>query len=165
MPSTWTPDRVETLARLWREGFSAAHIARELGEVSRNAVCGKVWRMNGGCCDPRRNINRKPSVRRAPRKTDRHVAHRQKRIALERSRAPTIRAPMPKPLPAPELPPLNLSIVELRALIPGEPAQCRWITEGEGADARYCGHETQGGAWCGFHKRLAYAPRAKRAMR
>jgi hypothetical protein len=40
----WTEDRVERLKKLWGEGFSAAQIAKELGEVTRNEVIGKVHR-------------------------------------------------------------------------------------------------------------------------
>jgi len=40
----WTEERVETLERLWKEGYSAAAIAKELGGVTRNAVIGKIHR-------------------------------------------------------------------------------------------------------------------------
>ena len=41
----WTEDRVEILSKLWAEGLSASQIAKELGEVTRNAVIGKVHRL------------------------------------------------------------------------------------------------------------------------
>lgn len=41
----WTEDQVSTLARLWQEGLSASHVARQLGGVSRNAVIGKIHRL------------------------------------------------------------------------------------------------------------------------
>ena len=41
----WTDDRVEILKKLWAEGLSASQIARELGDVTRNAVIGKVHRL------------------------------------------------------------------------------------------------------------------------
>ncbi|WP_308915420.1 GcrA family cell cycle regulator [Jannaschia sp. LMIT008] len=41
----WTDDRVETLKRMWGEGASASQIAKELGDVTRNAVIGKVHRL------------------------------------------------------------------------------------------------------------------------
>jgi GcrA cell cycle regulator len=41
----WNEDRVATLTRLWREGYSASQVARQLGEVSRSAVIGKVHRL------------------------------------------------------------------------------------------------------------------------
>ena len=41
----WNDERIEALTRLWREGFSAAQVARQLGGVSRSAVIGKVHRL------------------------------------------------------------------------------------------------------------------------
>src|SRR4051812_31987684 len=42
----WTDERVERLTKLWAEGLSASQIAAQLGGVSRNAVIGKVHRLN-----------------------------------------------------------------------------------------------------------------------
>lgn len=42
----WTDERVERLKKLWAEGLSASQIAAQLGGVSRNAVIGKVHRLN-----------------------------------------------------------------------------------------------------------------------
>src|ERR671938_19827 len=43
---TWTDERVEILVKLWNEGLSASQIAAEIGgNVSRNAVIGKVHRL------------------------------------------------------------------------------------------------------------------------
>ena len=41
----WTEERVEKLKELWAEGLTASKIAQELGDVSRNAVIGKVHRL------------------------------------------------------------------------------------------------------------------------
>src|SRR5947199_3975543 len=43
---TWTDERVEKLKKLWADGLSASQIAGELGGVTRNAVIGKVHRLN-----------------------------------------------------------------------------------------------------------------------
>ena len=42
---SWNDERVELLKKLWSEGLSASQIATELGEVTRNAVIGKVHRL------------------------------------------------------------------------------------------------------------------------
>jgi GcrA cell cycle regulator len=42
----WTDERVERLKKLWADGLSASQIAAQLGGVSRNAVIGKVHRLN-----------------------------------------------------------------------------------------------------------------------
>jgi GcrA cell cycle regulator len=41
----WNEERIEALARMWREGLSASQVARQLGGVSRSAVIGKVHRL------------------------------------------------------------------------------------------------------------------------
>lgn len=43
---SWTDERVDRLTKLWADGLSASQIAAELGGVSRNAVIGKVHRLN-----------------------------------------------------------------------------------------------------------------------
>lgn len=42
---SWTDERVEMLKRMWAEGASASQIAKELKDVTRNAVIGKVHRL------------------------------------------------------------------------------------------------------------------------
>ena len=44
--ANWTEERVDRLKKLWSEGLSASQIAAQLGGVSRNAVIGKVHRLN-----------------------------------------------------------------------------------------------------------------------
>lgn len=42
----WTPEIQDKVAALWKEGKSATEIATELGgEISRNAVLGRIYRM------------------------------------------------------------------------------------------------------------------------
>lgn len=43
---SWTDDRVEQLERLWEApGCGRAGLAAELGNITRNAVIGKVHRL------------------------------------------------------------------------------------------------------------------------
>lgn len=42
---TWTVTRVEALVKMWSEGKDAGDIARELGDITRNAVIGKAHRL------------------------------------------------------------------------------------------------------------------------
>lgn len=42
---SWTPDRKDTLRRMWVEGKTSRQIAEALGDVTRNAVMGMVNRM------------------------------------------------------------------------------------------------------------------------
>lgn len=63
----WTDERIELLRSMWLEGRPAGEIARTLGEVTRNAVMGKINRLGlmgsgehnsrmawtaTGCCRP-----------------------------------------------------------------------------------------------------------------
>ena len=41
----WSDERVATLKKMWLEGNSASEIAKELGNITRNAVIGKVHRL------------------------------------------------------------------------------------------------------------------------
>jgi GcrA cell cycle regulator len=51
----WTEERVELLKKLWADGLSASQIAGRLGEVTRNAVIGKVHRL-GLAAAPRHRV-------------------------------------------------------------------------------------------------------------
>ena len=42
----WTPEKVSKLKELWGKGNTAAQIASIIGEVTRNAVIGKAYRLN-----------------------------------------------------------------------------------------------------------------------
>ena len=43
---SWTPEKVSKLKKLWGKGNTAGQIASILGEVTRNAVIGKAYRLN-----------------------------------------------------------------------------------------------------------------------
>ncbi len=60
----WTDDRVEILKKLWAEGLSASQIANKMGEVTRNAVIGKVHRLGL----PGRATTTRSKARRLPAK-------------------------------------------------------------------------------------------------
>ena len=67
---TWSDDRVEQLKKLWEAGLSASQIAAELGNVTRNAVIGKVHRRPAFRAAPRAHHRQRPGrARRAPRST------------------------------------------------------------------------------------------------
>ena len=52
----WNDERVELLKKLWSDGLSASQIAGRLGGVTRNAVIGKVHRLNGGTGTAERHV-------------------------------------------------------------------------------------------------------------
>jgi len=81
---SWTEERTATLKRLWEGGSTATEIAKELGDVSRNAVIGKAHRLG---------LKSRPS----PVKTG-----EKKKAAPKAKAAPKKKAtPTPNPAPAP----------------------------------------------------------------
>src|SRR5438477_12288706 len=65
---TWSDDRVEQLKKLWEAGLSASQIAAELGNVTRNAVIGKVHRLglSGRAKSPSSSAPRQRKTRAHP---------------------------------------------------------------------------------------------------
>ncbi len=63
---TWSDERVEQLKKLWEAGLSASQIAAELGNVTRNAVIGKVHRL-GLSAAPRAPLRRRRASARPVR--------------------------------------------------------------------------------------------------
>ena len=43
---SWTPEKVGKLKQLWGKGNTAGQVASIIGEVTRNAVIGKAYRLN-----------------------------------------------------------------------------------------------------------------------
>lgn len=70
---SWTDDRVATLTKMWKDGRSAAEIAKELGGVTRNAVIGKAHRLGlSGRASPikkKKETAKKTTTKAAAKKT------------------------------------------------------------------------------------------------
>src|SRR6186713_2052734 len=90
----WTDERVEQLKKLWADGLSASQIASQLGGVTRNAVIGKVHRLNlSGRAKPASNAAR-------PRKARPTSPHRPSRPMVAGNTALKIHAhPAPRRVP------------------------------------------------------------------
>src|SRR5438093_13246123 len=91
---SWTDERVEKLKKLWADGLSASQIAGELGGVTRNAVIGKVHRLNlsgrakpAGSAVPRAH---RPRVASAPRSLT--------RLTIGNTALKIHAAPQPRPM-------------------------------------------------------------------
>jgi GcrA cell cycle regulator len=144
---SWTDERVTALADLWREGLSAAEIARRLGGVTRNAVIGKVHRLGlSGRAPP----SRPSTPRRAPARTGRRAVS----VPLRRL------VPPPTPLaPPPSLPGTATVVSVCRHA-------CRWpIGDPLASDFMLCGRPVARGAYCASHAEVAYRPAAERPCR
>jgi GcrA cell cycle regulator len=152
----WTEDRVEALKRLWNEGLSASQIANELGNVTRNAVIGKVHRLGlAGRAKPapaaprprRPRATPQPGIRTAPQVRGATALAQQFEAAPEA-------APLPKP--ADNVVPIGqrCSIMQLNE------STCRWPIGDPGReDFYFCGGKAGTGIpYCAFHARIAYQP-------
>lgn len=149
--SGWTEDRVGVLKKLWREGLSAAQIAKQLGGVTRNSVIGKVHRL--GLTDAGRATPSRPARLAAARVPPAARVHRA-----------TIAPPRP-PRPAP-LPPIDLDKIETIGVPINklERHACRWPIGDPLSDTfGFCGRKAgDEGPYCVEHARVAYQPIKRR---
>ncbi|MGE0740425.1 MAG: GcrA family cell cycle regulator [Hyphomonadaceae bacterium] len=143
----WTEERVALLRKLWAEGLSASQIAKQLGQVTRNAVIGKVHRLG-----------------LAGRATPSRPAKRPVRTARPRvigPSAPRLRLPSSTPLVVvPELEPLTLEDGKTASVLTLNESMCKYpIGDPNDAAFAFCGRGAAGnGPYCRDHAQLAYQP-------
>jgi len=138
----WTDERVEQLKSLWTEGLSASQIARVLGNVTRNAVIGKVHRLGlAGRATPAR-VER-PRLPSAPR------------ISVRNHTA------LP---PVVEEDPILLDDGTFATVLTINDRMCRWpIGDPSENEFHFCGHKPKTGSpYCEAHARKAYQPQQLR---
>jgi GcrA cell cycle regulator len=153
---TWSDDRVEQLKKLWESGLSASQIAAELGNVTRNAVIGKVHRLglSGRAKSPATAAPRQ-------RKTARPAQHMM-RVARPVSRGNTALAHVfeveaeADPVTFDNVVPMS----QRRSLLELNEATCHWpVGDPSTADFFFCGGKALSGLpYCAQHSRLAYQP-------
>ncbi|MBB4041196.1 GcrA cell cycle regulator [Microvirga flocculans] len=164
--ATWTDERVELLKKLWTDGLSASQIAAELGNVTRNAVIGKVHRL--GLSGRAKDAKPAASAAARPRKA---------------TRAPSAPAPIaPQPhtgnvVIAPIA--MQPAVAETEAFVDEDVAipmservtimdlresMCRWpMGDPTKPEFRFCGARSITGLpYCTHHARVAYQPVADR---
>jgi GcrA cell cycle regulator len=146
----WTDTRIEHLKALWAYGRSASEIAGLLGEVTRNAVIGKVHRLG---LAGRKTTSRQPAPRRTSPRRDRSG-----RVELRQPPARFVRTSSPLP---PDNPPVAALMLPLRQL---RDDQCRWpVGDPRKAGFGFCGCQKGPGVpYCGHHAAIAYNPAARR---
>ncbi|MDR3467713.1 MAG: GcrA family cell cycle regulator [Xanthobacteraceae bacterium] len=155
----WTDDRVEQLKKLWEAGLSASQIAAELGNITRNAVIGKVHRLG-------LSGRAKSPSSAAPRQRKARPAQQMMRISRPMSRGNTALAHAFEVEAEPDLVthdnvvPMSqrLSILELTE------ATCHWPVGDPGsAEFFFCGGKSLAGLpYCAHHSRVAYQPASDR---
>ncbi len=140
----WTDERVDLLKKLWADGLSASQIARQLGDVTRNAVIGKVHRLG-------------LSGRGSPARS-------------ERPRAVTVPKPTVKPIlikPMIVEKPVVLENGEFATVTTLKENMCKWpIGDPSSPNFRFCGHKAkEGSPYCEAHARMAYQPVDRRRQK
>jgi GcrA cell cycle regulator len=156
---TWTDDRVEQLKKLWEGGLSASQIAAELGNVTRNAVIGKVHRLG-------LSGRAKSPSSAAPRPRKPRPAQQMVRMPRPVARGNTALAHdyqvemEPDPISVDNVIPMSqrLQLVELND------ATCHWpVGDPATSDFYFCGGKSIAGApYCAHHSRIAYQPASDR---
>jgi GcrA cell cycle regulator len=162
---SWSDERVELLKKLWQDGLSASQIAGELGNVTRNAVIGKVHRLG---LSGRAKANVAPVQRQRKMVTKPAV----KTMVFHHSRGGAALAPVVMTSPveeeALEVQPASqtvvipmtrrVSIMELREGV------CRWpLGDPLTADFAFCGNDcTVGDTYCTHHASIAFQPSIER---
>lgn len=158
---SWTDERVERLKKLWADGLSASQIAGELGGVTRNAVIGKVHRLNlsgrakpAGSSVPRAH---RPRVASAPRSRALMVGNTALRIQAH---------PQPRPVYRP-IEEIVVPIALRTSILNLTDQTCKWpIGDPQEAEFHFCGHKPrEASPYCEYHSRLAYQPVADRRRR
>ena len=160
---TWTEERVEILTSLWKEGLSAAEIAKVLGGVTRNAVIGKVHRLRLSGRAPAHGTPRKKAERK-PKKTPLQRPVTQGATALKAK---------VEAAPAPQAKPAVASLVKtpqkgrITNIMELTRSTCRWPIGDPGEeDFAYCGCQASTGSpYCEAHARMAYQQPAERRKR
>lgn len=126
----WSPERVEELKSLCAERLSAGEISRALGNVSRNAVIGKLHR-----------LGLKPHSGRCG------MTPTKRQPLAPRPVAPLIVAPAP----------LMVPLVEIHA---SQCCFPMWgLDDGFALGFPCCGNPVEGERYCGYHRGVMYAGR------
>ncbi len=155
---SWTDERIALLKRMWKEGKSAADIAKALAKgVTRNAVIGKAHRMG---------LSGRPSPIKKP-----VVAPKKEIVRKELAKPPLKKAVPPVVVSGVRHNPLVREVTEPRkfekepippgggvALIDLTERMCKWpIGDPREDDFTFCGRNIRPGTpYCPDHAGMAY---------
>lgn len=148
----WILERTEKLIALWKEGRTAAWIARALGPgVSRCAVLGKVYRL-GLARGPEARQARPATAPREKRRRDEETASQRMGRPSGPGKARMAGASSAATVATPSSPTTTILAVGR--------GQCRWPYGHSGeADFGLCGRSVARGAFCAAHAEVGYQKR------
>jgi len=139
----WNPEAVTKLTDLWNRGLSGNEIAAHFGHVmTRQSVIGKAHRL--GLADRSPNMNR-------------HLSG--SRTHLKPVVRPTPPPPVKKPVDdlAPE--PARDENGDRITVLNAKDSHCRFpFGEVGHENFHYCGHKTDRGSWCPWHRLRVFTP-------
>lgn len=152
--AAWSDEATERLKTHWAEGLSASQIASKLGNLTRNAVIGKVHRLG---------LTGRATTERKPMKPRRVPGSPRKRVLTPKPRRESPWRQFVKSLQeAPPVPSdeLDIPLSKRRTIITVEAGECRWpIGDPQDADFHLCGcKQVRGTPYCEFHARKAFQP-------
>lgn len=166
MDVNWTEERVESLRKLWADGLSASQIAAQLGNVSRNAVIGKVHRLK--LSSRGRSTAATPRVKKA---TTSAPISKVVKSAPMRTVTATVGATALKVMfdaqPVVRYRPAEDVVVPIsRALQLVELTErtCKWPNgDPLSENFSFCGNDSaETGPYCGYHAKVAFQPASER---
>jgi GcrA cell cycle regulator len=160
----WTDERIALLKARWAAGASCSQIAAELGDVSRNAVIGKLHRLGlSGPPRPKERAARqaRPQARRAP---ERKPARPTRPLLPEQFYQPLSK----RDLAAPHMRPCSLlELTDCMCRFPiGVPGAPDFLFCGANAAVRFDRYRRPRFLpYCAFHAHIAYVPMIERVVR
>jgi GcrA cell cycle regulator len=170
----WTDERVELLKKLWTEGLSASQIAAQLGNVSRNAVIGKVHRLK---LSSRGRATAAPVVKKKPitatpvmqkTVTVARPAAQPQRIVTASIGATALQVQFDaEPVAHQVMRPANDVVVPISRrlhLVELSERTCKWPNgDPLSEEFSFCGNDAKDSSpYCGYHARVAFQPVAER---
>lgn len=163
----WTEERIERLKVLWSEGLSASQIAGRLGDVTRNAVIGKVCRLG---------LPGRATIRTGRTAAEYRKIHNLKRRAAAQER-PTCLGPrvtgdlnsLRRALETMDAEPDDIGVGRLvinheDPLRELKSTSCRWpIGDPGDAEFHFCGRgKIDGLPYCTHHAKIAFVPQVRK---
>jgi len=168
----WTDERVALLTKLWNEGHTASQIAEQFGDITRNAVIGKVHRLglSGRAAASRfraARIRMRPRTHQ-PRGGGMGGYATQGNTALKAD-AETMPTDWPSPARRPMLRPVEQPAAETETgpvvgLLELKEDSCRWpVGHPDQPGFGFCGcKKAHDGPYCERHAAVAYQPVQRR---
>lgn len=143
--TAWTDERIELLKKLWSYGWSASGIRDALGQTSRNAVIGKLYRLGltrrvQASSQPKPAKPRKPRPKRGPIALNGHVGYASIKTS---SIVPSLPPERTEDIPVDQ----RCSLMDLDDS-PWNPQKCRWPIGTPGKEGfAFCGGKVSKRVW------------------